>query len=69
MDDDSDLAPRTMSRRFARRIERACCNFVTYLPLVFVYGITSWATWVMISIGYNPPKDSWLGMRFSLSSP
>lgn len=50
-----------MSRRLARRVERACCNFVTYLPLIFVYGVTSWAAWVMISIGVNPPKDSWLG--------
>lgn len=61
MDDDSDVETATMSRRLARRIERACCSFVTYLPLIFVYSITAWAAWVIVSIGSNPPKDSWLG--------
>lgn len=61
-DSDSDIETPRMSPRLARRIERACCNFITYLPLIFVYGITSWAAWVIVSIGSNPPKDSWLGM-------
>ncbi|SPN98971.1 related to zinc finger DHHC domain containing protein 2 [Cephalotrichum gorgonifer] len=55
-----------MSRRFARRVERTCCNFITYLPLVFVYGITSWAAWVIVNIGSNSPKDSWIGTTTSL---
>ena len=35
---------RTVRRRgCVRRIERYYCNFVTYFPLAFVYGVTSWA--------------------------
>ena len=48
--DDSYSDPPNMSPRLARRIERTCCNFITYLPLVFVYGITSWAVWVIVTI-------------------
>lgn len=48
--------------RWARRVERACCTFATYLPLLFVYGLTTWAVWVDVSIGSNASKVSWLGM-------
>ncbi|OAQ88119.1 palmitoyltransferase PFA3 [Purpureocillium lilacinum] len=40
-----------MSRRCARKLERACCSFATYIPLIFVYGLTTWAVWVVINIG------------------
>lgn len=58
-----------MARRWARRIERTCCSIVTYLPLVFVYGLTSWAVWTLIHIGYSGLNSSWIGMLPSLSPP
>ena len=62
MDDDVSLrSPNTKMRRCARRIERYCCTCATYFPLVFVYGITSWAVWVAISIGNNYDKSAWIG--------
>lgn len=54
-----------MSRRWARRFERYCCSCLTYFPLVFIYGITTWAVWVVVSIGSFPTpeeaKASWVG--------
>ncbi|PHH52678.1 Palmitoyltransferase PFA3 [Ceratocystis fimbriata CBS 114723] len=47
-------------RRWARRLERTCCRFVTSIPLALVYGLTTWALWVILSIGSNPPPDSWI---------
>lgn len=38
---------------------------MTYFPLVFVYGLTTWALWVVISIGSFPAAEgedkSWTG--------
>jgi hypothetical protein len=48
-------------RRWARRVERYCCNTITYFPLLFVYGLTSWAAWVEIGIGFNPSSNLWTG--------
>ncbi|CAI4210288.1 unnamed protein product [Parascedosporium putredinis] len=51
-----------MTKRWARRVERTCCNCITYLPLAFVWGLTSWAVWVDVMVGSMPPsKGSWLG--------
>ncbi|KAF2748760.1 zf-DHHC-domain-containing protein [Sporormia fimetaria CBS 119925] len=58
---------RTYRRRgWARRVERYCCNAITYFPLVFVYGLTSWAVWVQTGIGFTTLKNSnfWTG-KFS----
>ncbi|KAJ4376195.1 palmitoyltransferase for Vac8p [Neocucurbitaria cava] len=56
---------RTMRRRsWARKVERYCCTAVTYFPLVFVYGLTSWAVWVEAGIGFVPSKNVWTG-KFS----
>ncbi|KAL5614540.1 uncharacterized protein BROUX77_000377 [Berkeleyomyces rouxiae] len=52
-------------RRWARRIERTCCRFVTSIPLALVYSLTTWALWVILSIGANPPADSWMGTSSS----
>ncbi|KAJ4306343.1 palmitoyltransferase for Vac8p [Collariella sp. IMI 366227] len=32
------------SRRWARKLERSCCAAAKYFPLLFVYGLTTWAT-------------------------
>ncbi|KAI5461618.1 DHHC palmitoyltransferase-domain-containing protein [Mariannaea sp. PMI_226] len=55
-----------MSRRWARKLERMCCTFATYIPLIFVYGMTSWACWVLVSIGSVNIKSSWIGTGSSL---
>ncbi|KAL1895836.1 palmitoyltransferase for Vac8p [Sporothrix stenoceras] len=51
-------------RRLARRIERACCTCATYFPLAFVYGLSTWACWVVIHLGTTPEAYShsaWTG--------
>ncbi|KAI8627662.1 palmitoyltransferase PFA3 [Xylariaceae sp. FL1651] len=56
-----------MSRRWARRVERYCCNCLKYFPLAFVYGITTWAVWVVVSIGSFPTKETtWVGTKSSI---
>jgi palmitoyltransferase ZDHHC2/15/20 len=46
----------------ARKCERYCCNIVTYFPLAFVYGLTTWAVWVEAGIGFRPStKGAWAG--------
>ncbi|KAI1191908.1 palmitoyltransferase PFA3 [Nemania serpens] len=62
----SSLPSSNMARRWARRIERYCWGCLTYSPLVFVYGLTTWAVWVVVSIGSFPSpegqaKTSWTG--------
>ncbi|KAM5344839.1 hypothetical protein ACJ41O_010701 [Fusarium nematophilum] len=54
------------ARRWARKMERACCAFATYIPLVFVYGLTTWAVWVVVNIGSASTKSSWIGTGSSL---
>lgn len=53
-------------RSWARKVERYCCVAVTYFPLVFVYGLTSWAVWVQTGIGLVPSQNAWTGMSSSL---
>ncbi|KAH8664260.1 DHHC zinc finger domain-containing protein [Xylariales sp. PMI_506] len=55
-----------MARRWARRLERSCCRCVTYFPLAFVYGLTTWAVWVVISIGSNAKRINWIGTKSSI---
>ncbi|KAI0205140.1 palmitoyltransferase PFA3 [Astrocystis sublimbata] len=59
-----------MSRRWARRIERYCCGCLTYFPLAFVYGLTTWAVWVVVSIGSFPVPENgeipWTGTGSSV---
>lgn len=50
-------------RGWARKIERCCCNCITYFPLAFVYGLTTWAVWVEADIGFTSStrNDVWTG--------
>ncbi|OAG09543.1 zf-DHHC-domain-containing protein [Paraphaeosphaeria sporulosa] len=52
-------------RAWARKVERFCCSTITYFPLVFVYGLTSWAAWVQVGIGFNTSKNRWTGKSSS----
>jgi hypothetical protein len=60
-------------RGWARKVERYCCTAVTYFPLLFVYGLTSWAAWVEAGIGFVPSKNVWTGtlspFRVNMSQP
>ncbi|KAI1491197.1 DHHC palmitoyltransferase-domain-containing protein [Biscogniauxia mediterranea] len=57
-----------MSPRWARRAERYCCLGLKYFPLVFVYAISTWAVWVVVSIGSTTMKKetSWTGTKSSI---
>ncbi|SMR48581.1 unnamed protein product [Zymoseptoria tritici ST99CH_1E4] len=37
-------------KSWARRFERCCCKTVSYFPLSFVYGLTTWATYVSVGV-------------------
>lgn len=50
-----------MPRRCARKMERACCTLGKYLPVVFVYCLTTWAVWVVVVIGRVTPPGGWIG--------
>ncbi|KAK5137240.1 hypothetical protein LTR08_000210 [Meristemomyces frigidus] len=43
-------APRRARQPFFRRLERCCCQTLTYFPLCFVYGLTTWAVWVLVHV-------------------
>ena len=51
-------------KSFARRCERACCSVISYFPLAFVYGLTTWAVWVQTDIGFMQRKDMWTGQSY-----
>lgn len=50
-----------MARRWARRVERTCCDVVKYFPLLFVYGLTTWAVYVIVNIGLEDTQIFWIG--------
>ncbi|KAF2239040.1 zf-DHHC-domain-containing protein [Viridothelium virens] len=52
-------------RPWARKCERYCCSVLSCFPLVFVYGLTSWAVWVEAGIGLLPIK-AWTGYTTSI---
>lgn len=51
-------------KSFARRCERLCCNVLSLFPLVFVYGLTTWALWVQVHIGFMQETALWTGTSF-----
>ncbi|KAF4506744.1 hypothetical protein G6O67_006798 [Ophiocordyceps sinensis] len=55
-----------MPRRCVRKMERACCTLGKYLPIVFVYGLTTWAVWVVVVVGKVTPQSSWIGTPSSV---
>ncbi|KAI1863707.1 uncharacterized protein JN550_009407 [Neoarthrinium moseri] len=55
-----------MARRWARKVERYCCACLTYFPLAFVYGLTTWAVWVIVRIGGARNKVNWIGTKSSI---
>ena len=39
-------------KSWGRKIERCCCTGLSYFPLFFVYGLTSWAAYVEVSVSF-----------------
>ncbi|EXJ78743.1 hypothetical protein A1O1_09145 [Capronia coronata CBS 617.96] len=44
-------------RSCARKCERGCCAVATYFPLAFVYSLSTWAVWVVASIGFGKSRS------------
>ncbi|KAF2763757.1 zf-DHHC-domain-containing protein, partial [Teratosphaeria nubilosa] len=40
------------TKSLARKLERCCCQTFAYFPLLFVYGLTTWAVWVEVSVSF-----------------
>jgi hypothetical protein len=53
--------PKRRPRAWALRCERYCCAAATCFPLAFVYGVTTWAVYVAVSIGIKPSRSDWIG--------
>ena len=51
---DPNLPTTRRRKGCARAWERYCCTVLQYFPLVFVYGLTSWAIWVAVNVGFLP---------------
>ncbi|KAK3069010.1 palmitoyltransferase for Vac8p [Teratosphaeriaceae sp. CCFEE 6253] len=43
---------RRSPKHWAQRLERCCCRTLAYFPLVFVYGLTTWAVCVEVSVSF-----------------
>lgn len=54
--------PKRRPRAWALRCERYCCAAASCFPLAFVYGLTTWAVYVEVSIGFKESGTSWIGM-------
>lgn len=50
----------------ARRIERCCCSTFAYIPLTFVYGLTTWAVWVATRVSLIGERDAFSYFRAAL---
>ncbi|KAI9834285.1 MAG: palmitoyltransferase for Vac8p [Phylliscum demangeonii] len=63
MDDPGLSSPVRKKRQQAEnnRCERVCWTALTNLPLVFVYGLTTWAVWVEASIGFRSKRPAGTG--------
>lgn len=48
----SPTSPRRARKSFFRRLERCCCTTLTHFPLLFVYGLTTWAIWVEVNVSF-----------------
>lgn len=53
-------------KSWARRLERCCCQTFAYFPLVFVYGLTTWAVWVEVDVSFIGLHDDLAYLRAGL---
>lgn len=53
-------------KSWARKIERCCCSTFAYIPLTFVYGLTTWAVWVATRVALIGERDAFSYFRAAL---
>ncbi|KAF1822336.1 zf-DHHC-domain-containing protein, partial [Dissoconium aciculare CBS 342.82] len=53
-------------KSWARKLERCCCTTFAYFPLVFVYGLTSWAIYVQVNVCFLDEYTSWAFLEAGL---
>ena len=53
---------RRRRKSWARKCERCCWTAVIHFPLVFVYGLSTWAVWVVSGIGLESGPRSTAGI-------
>ena len=46
-------------KSWGRKIERCCCTSLSYFPLTFVYGLTSWAVYVEVNVSFLGDSSIW----------
>lgn len=46
-------------KSWARKVERCCCRTAAHFPLLFVYGLTTWAVWVEVSVAFLGMQYAW----------
>ena len=39
-------------KSWARKVERICCQTISYFPLSFIYGLTTWAIWAEAKVSF-----------------
>ena len=39
-------------RSWARKVERVCCSALSFFPLLFVYGLTTWSVWGAVNVSF-----------------
>lgn len=61
--------PKRRPRAWALRCERYCCAAASCFPLAFVYGLTTWAVYVEVSIGLKDTRSDWIGMGSNMPNP
>lgn len=44
-------------KSWARNVERCCCATLSFFPLAFVYGLTTWAVYVEVQISFLANSD------------
>nr|POF13908.1 palmitoyltransferase pfa3 [Quercus suber] len=42
--------PRSGRKSWARNVERCCMKTIVYFPLLFIYGLSTWAVWVALGV-------------------
>lgn len=45
-------------KSWARKVERVCCSTLSYFPLLFVYGLTTWSVWVAVNVSFFSGTNS-----------
>lgn len=54
-------------KSWARKIERCCCSTFAYIPLTFVYGLTTWAVWVATHVSLFGSRDAFVYLDAALA--